>query len=488
MRMLPRRTVRRGIASLVALVLGLGAVNVHAQSRKPYTEDAIVGMLKGEVAPQRVAVLARQRGIDFPITPEVEGELRRAGATDSLLATLRELAPSPPKPPEKPTAIVVQTSPSAEIYLDDEYRGRASAEGRLVIRSAKPGPHKLRVSLRGKKEFRQSFTVQAGQENSIEAPLPDLAGSIRVRTLAGAEVILDSSSQGMADASGQLVVQEVAPGSHQLRVRAQGKREFRQSITVLAGQEAGIEARLENLGPTPGEVRENSKDGLKYSWIPPGTFMMGCSPGDSECHDREKPAHQVTITRAFWIGQTPVTVGAYKRFAGTTGRQMPPAPDFNNSWANENMPIVNVAWDDAQAYCGWMGGRLPTEAEWEYAARGGSTEARYGPIDEIAWYSQNSGGQTHDVAQKRANRFGLYDVLGNVWEWVSDWYDQNYYQSSPSQDPTGSASGQFRVLRGGSWVNDNDPRVVRVSYRNRLHPVDWDNAVGFRCGGEVFAP
>jgi formylglycine-generating enzyme required for sulfatase activity len=147
------------------------------------------------------------------------------------------------------------------------------------------------------------------------------------------------------------------------------------------------------------------------------------------------------------------------------------------------MPIVNVTWDDAQAYCGWMGGRLPTEAEWEYAARGGSTEARYGPIDEIAWYISNSGGQTHDVTQKRRNGFGLYDMLGNVWEWANDWYDDKYYQSSPSQDPPGPTNGQLRVLRGGSWYDS--PGSVRVSDRGRGGPASRDGYGGFRCGGEV---
>jgi formylglycine-generating enzyme required for sulfatase activity len=464
-------------------------VNVHAQSRKPYTKDAIVGMLKGEVAPQRVAVLARQRGIDFQITPEVESELRQAGATDELMAALREVAPQPPKYPEKPAEIIVQTSPSAEVYVDDQFVGRASPEGRLVIGNAKPGPHNLRASLPGKKEFQQSFTVQAGQESNIEAPLPDLAGGIRVHTLAGAEVFVDSSSQGMADAAGQLVIQEVAPGSHELRVRAQGKREFRQSVTVQAGQEATIEARLENLGPKPGPVLENPKDGLKYIWIPPGTFMMGCSPGDSECGAEEKPAHEVTITKGFWMGQTPVTVGAYKRFADATGRRMPPTFKVKNGQTNQNMPIVNVNWVNAQAYCGWMGGRLPTEAEWEYAARGGSTEARYGNLDEIAWYRQNSGGRTHDVAQKRANGFGLYDMLGNVWEWANDWYDASYYHNGPSQDPQGPARGQGRVQRSGCY--GDDPRFVRVSYRGGNNPTFKDfnyYGVGFRCGGELGNP
>ena len=346
--MSPRRTYRRQMAPLVALVLGLGAVNVRAQAAgPPYTKEAIVGLLKGEVSPKRVAVLARQRGIDFQITSEVESELRRAGATGELLATLREIAPKPPAPP-------------------------------------------------------------------VETP---------------------------------------------------GR---------------GVSA------PAAGTVRQNPKDGLKYVWIPAGTFMMGCSPGDKECFDFEKPSHQVTIAKGFWIGQTVVTVGAYKRFVAATGRQMPDAPTFNSGWVNDHMPIVNVSWDEATAYCGWMGGRLPTEAEWEYAARGGSTEARYGNPDEIAWYDQNSGGQTHEVAQKRANAFGLYDVLGNVWEWVNDWYDENYYQNSPSQDPSGPATGQARVLRGGSWAVDLG--FVRASFRVGYYPASRGNGIGFRCSGEVFAP
>jgi formylglycine-generating enzyme required for sulfatase activity len=252
----------------------------------------------------------------------------------------------------------------------------------------------------------------------------------------------------------------------------------------------GLGAKPSGSGPAgqlvAGTVRVNPQDEQKYVWIPPGTFMMGCSPGDSEGDDGEKPSHQVTITKGFWLGQTPVTVGAYERLARATGRQMPKAPYYNMSWAQKNMPIVNVNWDDAQAYCGWTGGRLPTEAEWEYAARGGSTEARYGDLDEIAWYSANSGDQTHDVAQKRANSLGLYDTLGNVWEWVGDWCDEDYFQSSPSQDPTGPTSGQHRVLRGGSLVND--PRQVRVSVRHRAPPRHTYDTYGFRCVREADSP
>jgi formylglycine-generating enzyme required for sulfatase activity len=346
--MLPRRTFRKRVAPLVALVLGFCTVNVQAQeARRPYSKEAIVGLLKGEVSPKRVAVLARQRGIDFQITFKVESELRRAGATAALLATLREIAPKPP-------TIEVEMVP------------------RVVS------------------------------------------------------------------------------------------------------------------APAAVAVRENPKDGLKYAWIPPGTFIMGCSPGDSECGPVEKPAHQVTITKGFWIGQTEVTVAAYRRFVGSTGAQMPVAPDFNANWNNQDMPIVDVSWNNAKAFCGWARGRLPTEAQWEYAARAGSTEARYGPLDEVAWYSDNSGQTTHEVGQKRANGFGLYDVLGNVWEWVSDWYDQNYYQNSPAQDPTGATSGNMRVLRGGAW--NYYPSVVRVSNRVWLYPTMGSDACGFRCAREVDIP
>ena len=121
--------------------------------------------------------------------------------------------------------------------------------------------------------------------------------------------------------------------------------------------------------------------------------------------------------------------------------------------------------------------RLPTEAEWEYAARAGSTAARYGELDAVAWYTSNSGGKTHEVGQKQPNAFGLYDILGNVWEWVSDW-NATSYPPGAATDPHGPSSGEYRVLRGGSWHSIS--RHPRVSYRPRA----VQGSIGVRCAGE----
>jgi formylglycine-generating enzyme required for sulfatase activity len=283
-----------------------------------------------------------------------------------------------------------------------------------------------------------------------------------------------------------------------------------------AGATDELLSTLRQLAATRDTVLENARDGLKYVRVPPGTFTMGCSPGDNGCSDAERPAHQVTITKGFWLGQTPVTARAYKRFASETGRAMPPEPKLGNNalnpgWRNEQMPIVNVTWDDSQAYCQWAGGRLPTEAEWEYAARAGSGEARYGPLDEVAWYADNSGraridsariwfqdrshygywlagnGNTmHVVGLKQPNDWRLYDMLGNIWEWVNDWYGERYYQSRPESDPQGPDYGNLRVLRGGSW--DGYPSVIRVSFRDPVNPGARYISYGCRCLRQVNIP
>jgi len=238
--------------------------------------------------------------------------------------------------------------------------------------------------------------------------------------------------------------------------------------------------------PSAGTVEQNPQDALDYVRIPSGKFQMGGVPGDSEAFREEQPRHAVEITRGFWMSRSPVTVAAYRRFADDTERPTADESSINENWAKPDHPIVNVSWEDARDYCEWAGDRLPTEAEWEYAARGGKGDLKYPWGDEIstqnAKYDSTNG--TAPVGSYGANGFELYDMSGNVYEWCADWYAEDYYASSPSQDPTGPPVGRLKVMRGGSWNNHN-PRLLRCSYRYKLVPVmRWLN-IGFRCVREV---
>lgn len=234
--------------------------------------------------------------------------------------------------------------------------------------------------------------------------------------------------------------------------------------------------------PVQVDIRENPKDRLQYVFIPPGTFRMGCSPGDHECDAGEKPAHDVRISTGFWMGQTDVTVEAYKRFVSASGRSMPNSPGTNPTWSDGSVPVTLVSWNEAHDYCGWAGMRLPTDAEWEYAARAGSTDSRYGDLGAIGWYEDNSGGRLQRVAQKQPNAFKLYDMLGNVWQWTADWAAP-YENRGGETDPQGPPSGTSRVLRGGCWVSNSSS--VRASIRGWNQPSVRFNVNGFRCAGEI---
>jgi len=222
------------------------------------------------------------------------------------------------------------------------------------------------------------------------------------------------------------------------------------------------------------------KDDTPMVLIPAGEFWMG-SP-DGEGHYSEHPRHKVYLD-AYSIDKYEVTVQQYKRYCEETGMDMPFAPSWG--WQDDH-PVVNVTWDDATAYAAWAGKRLLTEAEWEKTCRVGSeTTYCYGDVaaraslGDYAWYVNNSGRQTHPVGQKKPNIWGLYDMLGNVFEWCSDWYGDGYYTGSPNRNPTGPESGQKRVLRGGSWGLIGD--FCRSGNRCWGNPSDRGHDSGFRC-------
>ena len=245
-------------------------------------------------------------------------------------------------------------------------------------------------------------------------------------------------------------------------------------------------AGAQTTQPAAGTSKVDPRNGLTYVWIPPATFRMGCTLESRECLGQELPRHSVTLTKGYWIGQTLVTLAAYKRVIGGNAE----------SSGDDQLPMDTFDWNAANAFCARVGMRLPTEAEYEWAARGGVAADRYGRLDQIAWYRGNSKGRPHAVGQKQPNPYGLYDMLGNVWEWVADWYAP-YRQvqpccddpAPPAVDPKGPATGQYHVLRGGSWQDfSND---VKMSLRD--HPslpgeesgLDYDiYSTGFRCAGD----
>jgi formylglycine-generating enzyme required for sulfatase activity len=241
-----------------------------------------------------------------------------------------------------------------------------------------------------------------------------------------------------------------------------------------------------------GEAWVNARDGMPFVWVPPGRFTMGCTPGDDKCDPRDLPSREIAIARGFWLGRTEVTVGAYKAFSQAAGTDLPEAPPFNEGWAKDDHPVVNVSWDDARAYCAWAGARLPSEAEWEYAARGGHAD-RYHP-----WGNEppsctvgapngarfDDGSACRRAGTERAgaygpNGFGLHDLAGNAWEWCADAWNDDLGQAPADGSAFHDEEANRRVLRGGSWINGAD--YLRVSIRSRWYQRRGRDFIGFRC-------
>ena len=227
---------------------------------------------------------------------------------------------------------------------------------------------------------------------------------------------------------------------------------------------------------------------IEMVYVEGGSFMMGATPEQElDYWDDEKPVHHVRLSN-YYIGKYEVTQAQWEMVMGTN-------PSY---FRGPNLPVDNVSWDDVQEFIRRLNAmtgksyRLPTEAEWEYAARGGNKRLGYkysgsNDVESVAWYSGNSGFETHPVGTKAANELGIHDMSGNVYEWCSDWYGD--YSDGSQTNPRGPSSGSFRVLRGGSWFDDSwlddswyydDADFWRVSYRNGDSPDSEDIIFGFR--------
>jgi len=202
------------------------------------------------------------------------------------------------------------------------------------------------------------------------------------------------------------------------------------------------------IGKAPGEIWKDGASGIEFVWIPAGTFLMG-SPPDERGRNTDENQHQVTISKGFWLGRYELTQAQYEGVMGENPSKF--------KEAGPQAPVESVNWEDAQSFLRKLQQRaqgkryrLPSEAEWEYACRGGSTASAYGPLGAIAWNAYTSGLRTHPVGQKDPNAWGLYDMLGNVYEWCQDCY-KDPYDTSVDTDPVGPPSNHYHAIRGGSW-------------------------------------
>lgn len=287
-------------------------------------------------------------------------------------------------------------------------------------------------------------------------------------------------------------------------------------------------------GRASAPARENASDGPTYVRIAPAVFMMGCVPGDGACDEIEHQRHEVSLTRGYWIATTETTVGAYARFVAATGwRTRADETGRGRFWRHDigewdwieglswrtpydphapaaaDAPAVQIAWRDADAFCRWSGGRLPTEAEWEYAARGGLADARYPwgdasmplvagvrqanspdesthrEFSSFAYFTGYDDGfaRAAPVASFAPNGFGLHDTAGNAYEWTNDWIAEAPYGSAPRTDPQGLPAGEVKALRGGGW--GYPPEHLRASHRAYADPDFWTATFGFRCARDA---
>jgi formylglycine-generating enzyme required for sulfatase activity len=432
---------------------------------------------------KRMAMLVQQRGVDFALTLEIQKELRQAGAGVDLIEAIRR----------SHRAENALRGVEVREITDEEFSRSGYPERWPKVATVEKGTP---ASYAG---------IQPGDViSSILAPGQPRSTLFR----AGATDFKANASRCIPNCIVSVNFKDVllGPAVESFTVALEQCDTCLKMVHATDSSSELVWVKVNSPGFVIHHVqlrsgalsRVNPKDSLTYVWITPGIFQMGCSPGDNECRDDEKPSHQVRINKGFWIGQTPVTQAAYLRMTGAN-------PSL---FRGEQRPVEQVSWDEANAYCSMVGLRLPTEAEWEYAARAGGTGSRYGDLDTIAWYGDNSGraridstgllrddehnygsklmgngNQTHPVMEKQPNAWRLYDVLGNVAEWTSDWYDEHYYGQSPAEDPRGPIFGEYRVTRGGSWVAS--ARSLRVSGRFRNKPGFRSIDLGFRCAGEA---
>ena len=379
------------------------------------------------------------------------------------------------------TVSVTCPTPAVSLYVDKKSVGMIPWTGSL-----KEGMHLIEVKKEGYRS--QQRTINLSQQQKLDVAFAELAaiqGNLSVNYKPfGADVYVDGKKVGQSPR----VFNGIMVGNHKVEIKKNGYDTDSKTVNILEGQTATLAGMLTANTTvstnTTSSLSGNTinipvKNGISIDMVrvEAGTFTMGATPEMKDPDDDEKPTHQVTLTNDYYIGKYEVTQALWQAVMG-----------YNPSgFKGDNLPVEYVSWDDCQEFISKLNSitgktfRLPTEAEWEYAARGGKKSRGYqysgsNNLSDVAWYTNNSGSKTHAVGTKQSNELGIYDMSGNVWEWCQDW--KGTYSSSSQVNPTGATSGSDRVFRGGGWLIAAGG--CRLSCRDGYRPDYHRSGLGLR--------
>jgi len=409
---------------------------------------------------------AAQTGLPVLASQVVKSLMRSGNASEAVSpGTVAEDVPLAP-PPAGAVKVIVKFGSSPEgaaVSVDGNFLC-TTPDGKSIGKSVVQGDHWISMGKDGYRQKKERVSVtRNGQELSwtltpIQTRLNLDAVDDRTSGDLVADVYVDGVKVGQTPFDGLVPV-----AAQKIEVSPEGFARQTVSVSLEEGKTAQATAHFRSV--------EKPKVPSGMVSIPAGCFMMG----EFTYSGSDESPHRVCLD-AFSMDKYDVTQGAYR---AATGKN----PSFFSN-CGDNCPMELVNWSEAKAYCESQGKRLPTEAEWEYAARAGTTTRYYWGNDtseagRYAWYAGNSGNTTHPVGQKEPNAWGLYDMAGNVWQWTADWYAKDYYGSYPERNPKGPSSGSARVYRGGNW--GDGPAYLRSAYRDDRVPDGHSRDLGFRC-------
>ena len=457
-------------------------INTNPQGATVYIDDVNSGTTPLKTSPIKSGEHILRFTLPMYTPKTVTHTVIGSGATQTITETLQ---------PDFST-VTITAPEQAEIYINNEKKGSGKWEGKLLS-----GTYLLEARKPSHRPYKTSITVESGKTQTIamQAPTPQY-GAINIQsTPTNAMVYIDGKEIGTTPG----IFKNILIGEREVTIKKEGYSSVTNKVTIEEGKttpkEFSLTKKTEQQPIAVTQSKENkttTKDftetinglNLQMVYVEGGTFTMGATPEQgSDAYNNEKPSHKVTLS-SYYIGKYEVTQAQWRAIMGEN-------PSY---FTGDNNPVEKVSWYEAQEFCKKLSQltgkkyRLPTEAEWEYAARGGKKSKGYkysgsNTIGDVAWYDLNSGRKTHPIGQKQPNELGIYDMSGNVHEWCYDWYSSSYYSSSPQTNPKGAASGSDRVNRGGSWYSNAGG--CRLTIRFNYYPGSSGSNLGLRVVCEV---